>query len=1228
MNKKLKITGFVILGLIGILYIAFLLLPFIINVEEYVPLVQNIVKEQLNMNLEIKNPRLIATPLLEAGLKAESIKLTLSDNSPVLETDKIKAKIFLPSLTFLTVRVSSIDINNPKITIDTNPQATQYKLVSEIEAMLNKINSEPKEEIEQGWFNPEWIKIKIPNIKIANYNIKVNDKKTNHSLTLKGDKLKLAYNNGKTAKIKTYAYLLSDNNENVTINVNWNTFFPEAKKEVLDEEDDKAKKIEIPFVNIVQIYQHYDLKTHINSKLKIRKTRKNQVTARGFFNVEDLTLKLANYQLPKCYLHSKLSGRTAKLDTCFYVTPDERANILGKIDINKPAIDLHINSDKIHFNNLIMFSKAILDSFGIQNDFHNLKGQGYIQANTYIKTNFKKLKSDGKIIIRDGSIINNSIGLLITGTNSDLIFDNNMFKINNTKLFIGKKPLSINGTIDNKSTANITVKTQDMPIVGLYNAFAPSDMKKSLKMSSGKVSLDAKINGKLQKSLSSVKFELSDLGVNTADNSIKINNGNLNITALYDLKENVIKGNLTNKNFGLNMPALTSTIKDNLLSVDFNNENIKINPTSILINSNSQIKIDGLISDYAKSPIIGINGNGSLLAADLRRFAGADATPYIDAKGVLPIKLKLTGNDKKQFFAMQILSNPKNLITPVYFKSLIGKQCITQVKIHYKGDRLNIKDTGLYITHNPFSDDFTSNMASSKPVIKLHGTLAKLDTIAPRINMFKFEIPDTLDGTIHALKRSRLNIEGNTAIFGALSNPFFYGGVSVNNINIPSLLTKIKSCGVKFNGHSMKLFGEDVNLNGSDLQLEAHSNFEFSPVTKLFKIDVHSNEFNVDKVMKVAEAAEKTLPKAQHNSNVASSQHSEIPVEAVGRFLLKKVQTGNMILTNTRGRFAFAHNVINIRPMMTNVFKGVVRGKIATNIMTGEIDMDLKGHNIDAEQALADAANTKDAISGTTSFDMKANLKGSTYEEQMKSLKGSANFRIINGGFGPIGKIENLILAENIRNSQFFQTALGGIINNIATIDSAHFSELKGTIKFNKGKAILSPITSQGNVMCLHIFGDYDLLKNEADMKVRGRMGSFLSEMLGPIAMLNPVNLVKATPGINIVMAKAFSLFTVAITPEEMKAIPNFAKASTSDLAATKFQIVLKGDAAKPLSMIKSFKWLATQADIDKAQTFTDNMPEEYLLADPTTPEAQAAAAAKAKEDAKLINRIKRKFKK
>ena len=694
---------------------------------------------------------------------------------------------------------------------------------------------------------------------------------------------------------------------------------------------------------------------------------------------------------------------------------------------------------------------------------------------------------------------------------------------------------------------------------------------------------------------------------------------------MYDLSENILKGNLTNKNFSLLLPPTKSLIKDPVLSVDFNNENIKLNPTTILINNGSSIKLNGGINDYQKSPIINVSGTGSLLATDLRKFGGDIAVPYIDAKGTLPLKFQLTGNDKKQFFIAQILSNASSYITPVHFKSLRGKQCITQLKIAYKGDRLNVKDTGIFITTNPFTDDYNANMAGAETVIKIHGTLAKLDTIEPRINMFKLDIPNNIEGTIYALKRSRFTLDGDILTIGKIEKPFIHGGLYINNLNIPTLLTKIEESGVKFNGYSMKLFANNINLNGSDLSAEALSDFEFSPVTKLFKLDVKSNSFDLDKVMKIADAASKTLPSAP-TSSANSSKDENIPLEVTGRFLFKHIKTGNINLNNTRGRLTLANNVVSIKPMMTNCFKGVVRGKIDTNIITGAIDMDLHGHNLDVEQALADAANTKDAISGTASFDMKAGLKGSSYEEQMKSLKGNVHFKIINGGYGPIGKIENLILAENIRNSQFFQTALGGIINKLTTIDSAHFTELRGLIKFNDGKAILTPITSQGNVMCLHIAGEYDLLKNEADMKVRGRMGSFLSDMLGPIAMLNPVNLVKATPGINIVMAKAFSLFTVSITPEEMKAIPDFAKASVSDVTATKFQIILRGDAAKPLSMIKSFKWLAIQSEIDNAQNFTDNIPEEYLLADPTTPEAQAAA--KAKEDAKLINRVKRRLNK
>ena len=148
------------------------------------------------------------------------------------------------------------------------------------------------------------------------------------------------------------------------------------------------------------------------------------------------------------------------------------------------------------------------------------------------------------------------------------------------------------------------------------------------------------------------------------------------------------------------------------------------------------------------------------------------------------------------------------------------------------------------------------------------------------------------------------------------------------------------------------------------------------------------------------------------------------------------------------------------------------------------------------------------------------------------------------------------------------------------------------------------------------ILGYFDLLKNEADMQVRGRLASMLSNMLGPISMLNPVNLVKATPGLNVAMAKAFTLFTVTVTEEEMKEIPDFAK-NQMDLSATKFQIILRGDVAKPLSLIKSFKWLAVQADIDNAQNFTTNLPEEFLLADPEALEAHKESLKRQKESLK-----------
>ena len=53
-----------------------------------------------------------------------------------------KSKIFLPSALLLTVKVSCLELNNPKINLDINENGTQYKIISELETNLPEYDYE------------------------------------------------------------------------------------------------------------------------------------------------------------------------------------------------------------------------------------------------------------------------------------------------------------------------------------------------------------------------------------------------------------------------------------------------------------------------------------------------------------------------------------------------------------------------------------------------------------------------------------------------------------------------------------------------------------------------------------------------------------------------------------------------------------------------------------------------------------------------------------------------------------------------------------------------------------------------------------------------------------------------------------------------------------------------------------------------------------------------------
>ena len=119
MNKNWKIFGFSVLGVAVLTYLSFLfILPNVIDVNKFKPEVQKIAKEQANLSIDFENAKIITTPLLGAGLKADNIVVKLPDDSVLFSADSFKTRIALPSLFVLTAKVSCLEINNPFVNLE------------------------------------------------------------------------------------------------------------------------------------------------------------------------------------------------------------------------------------------------------------------------------------------------------------------------------------------------------------------------------------------------------------------------------------------------------------------------------------------------------------------------------------------------------------------------------------------------------------------------------------------------------------------------------------------------------------------------------------------------------------------------------------------------------------------------------------------------------------------------------------------------------------------------------------------------------------------------------------------------------------------------------------------------------------------------------------------------------------------------------------------------------
>ncbi len=1202
MKKFLKIASIVLASILVFLYVCILIAPPIVNkvvdFEKYKKDIQKIVYDNSKLNLNYSDIKLYSTPMLSTGVIIKDIEVTFDDKSTLFKTSQVKGGIALLNLFLLNIKSANCYVENPFVNLEIVDGA-QYKIVKIIEDLINinnaKAATKPKDENETPKIVQKMINhitISIPEVVINNLELKVLDLQSGNNLKAVSDKVILGYKSkNNSIKIKSNAKLLSNDKENILANVDFRAILPKIEQQ--KETPDPDEKIELPFINIVKIYQTYDLKTNIDTKLRLRPTKNNKLIAFGYLNIDNLNLKLSEIRLPDSYAHLIFDGRKITYDSDIYAHENEKLNLNGVLKYGKhPKLKTTILANEIHFNNVLNLLIGLMDSLNIKNDLDKITTTGYLKADATIKTDFKKIKSSGSIIIKDGSFINPKTNIGIKNIIANLVLDNDILDIKNTSAVINNSKLNAEGKIDNQSNVDIKINVDDLSLSELYQTFAPKDIKSAYKLNRANLSAHINLKGKIDNLNANLNTKLKNLSLSDAKNTIFVTNDLANINFLANSEQ--IKGQISNNGFKINIPQMKTQGLIDKLSVDINNTDILINPFDFKYNDLSKITINGKIENYINDPDIDIFLNGNISTNNLIQTLGREIEPFVSHKGIIQLKTSISGTAKEQNIIAQIYCDKDNFITPIDFVTLLNSASLMNLSANIKNGKIKVKDSGLFkLNTQGFSDNLTQNTINAQNIIDLTTIIDN-----NHINLFRLTFKNPQELKLSAFKKSSMNAKGKVILNGRFDNLNYGGDLKIANLTIPELLFKTQNLDLGFYLNGLSLKTKQIDLNGSKIDASLKADLNNLSLIKLNDIDVKSDLIDVDKTLKVLDELNKYLPAPQKQTTKttqavqANIPTQNIPIIANGKFDIKALKTGNINISNIKGLLALENNTLLIHNLDCNAFKGEVQGDIKMNILNGLLGIKLKGKDLDSNMALTDAANMKDMISGDLKFKTDITLKGATYLEQMKSLKGKVDFELKQGVYGPFSKLENFFLAENIRENPVFKNTIGIILTPLATIDSSHYEKLTGSVNFNNGIVHLNDIKSQGDILCVLINGNMDLIKNDIDSNVRVRLASSVSDMLGPIAMANPVNLVKNTPGLNIASAKLFSIFSQVVTPKEYEQIPDFSK-SHSDDYATKFQIVLKGDVAKPLSLVKSFKWLVLQEDMDKAKEFSEKYVQE-----------------------------------
>ncbi len=292
-----------------------------------------------------------------------------------------------------------------------------------------------------------------------------------------------------------------------------------------------------------------------------------------------------------------------------------------------------------------------------------------------------------------------------------------------------------------------------------------------------------------------------------------------------------------------------------------------------------------------------------------------------------------------------------------------------------------------------------------------------------------------------------------------------------------------------------------------------------------------------------------------------------------GKGTVAKFKSGGIEATDLSSNFSLTYDTLYLNGIKGSAFDGKVNGDVSVNLVNGKTNVDFHGNTMNAEKAVEGAAGIKNALSGTLGFNAKLSLNAYAPSENamMQSMKGNVNFDIKNGTLGNIGRLENLLLAENLRSNGVIAAALTPVTNMPVVKNTAIFKSISGDMNFDNGWADIKSIKTSGPSMAYFVYGKYNLLNASANLTILGRLGSDVVAALGPVGQLSVSKLTSYIPKFGNLTGNLINALTTNPKGERISEIPEL---SDGNKKHQDFKVSFNGG-IESSSSVKSFKWLS-----------------------------------------------------